>query len=130
MISEAFRAHVLAACSFSSAPLHHQHHIQNRRLPWLPPPSQSPLPPPTRPQERSVKLSGALRIAHERPTKHPLGDLFGVTSFVVSLTRLEPGACAGFKAGTGNAQQLTNDTAQEVVYLEIGDRTPGDESVL
>lgn len=42
------------------------------------------------------------------------------------VTRLTPGMCAGFKAGAGNAHRLVNDTAQEVVYLEIGDRTPGD----
>lgn len=42
-------------------------------------------------------------------------------------TRLSPGMCAGFKAGTGNAHRLLNETAKEVVYLEVGDRTPGDE---
>jgi uncharacterized cupin superfamily protein len=42
-------------------------------------------------------------------------------------TRLRPGMCAGFKAGTGNAHRLINETGREVVYLEIGDRTPGDE---
>ena len=42
-------------------------------------------------------------------------------------TRLSPGMCAGFKAGTGNAHHLINDTTEDVVYLEIGDRTPGDE---
>ncbi len=42
-------------------------------------------------------------------------------------TRLAPGMCAGFKAGTGNGHQLRNETGEEVVYLEIGDRTPGDE---
>lgn len=41
-------------------------------------------------------------------------------------TRLAPGWCAGFPAGTGNAHQLENDTGDEVEYLEIGDRTPGD----
>lgn len=41
-------------------------------------------------------------------------------------TQLVPGDCAGFKAGTGNAHRLANETAEEVVYLEIGDRTPGD----
>jgi uncharacterized cupin superfamily protein len=41
--------------------------------------------------------------------------------------QLFPGACAGFKAGTGNGHHLFNETAQDVVYLEIGDRTPGDE---
>jgi len=42
-------------------------------------------------------------------------------------TQLAPGMCAGFKAGTGNAHRLINETAEEVVYLEVGDRTPGDE---
>ncbi|MHB9116789.1 MAG: cupin domain-containing protein [Burkholderiales bacterium] len=36
--------------------------------------------------------------------------------------------CAGFRAGSGNASNLINETAEEVVYLEIGDRTPGDEA--
>ncbi len=42
--------------------------------------------------------------------------------------RLSPGMCAGFKAGSGNGHRLVNETAQDVVYLEIGDRTPGDEA--
>jgi uncharacterized cupin superfamily protein len=42
-------------------------------------------------------------------------------------TLLAPGMCAGFKAGTGNAHRLVNETAEDVVYLEVGDRTPGDE---
>jgi uncharacterized cupin superfamily protein len=42
-------------------------------------------------------------------------------------TQLCPGMCAGFKAGTGNGHRLTNETTEEVVYLEVGDRTPGDE---
>lgn len=42
-------------------------------------------------------------------------------------TRLSPGMCAGFRAGTGNGHCLINETEDEVVYLEIGDRTPGDE---
>ena len=43
------------------------------------------------------------------------------------LTQLSPGMCAGFKAGTGNGHRLINNTGADVVYLEIGDRTPGDE---
>jgi uncharacterized cupin superfamily protein len=39
---------------------------------------------------------------------------------------LLPGMCAGFPA-RGVAHQLVNRTAEDVVYLEIGDRTPGDE---
>jgi len=42
-------------------------------------------------------------------------------------TVLEPGMCAGFKAGTGNGHCLVNETTSDVVYLEVGDRTPGDE---
>lgn len=43
------------------------------------------------------------------------------------MTSLSPGMCAGFKAGTGNGHRLINETDQDVVYLEAGDRTPGDE---
>lgn len=71
----------------------------------------------------------ALRHAHSRqdefvyilegfPTLHTNGG----------PVALQPGMCAGFKAGTGNAHQLRNDTSQDVVYLEIGDRTPGDRA--
>ena len=41
-------------------------------------------------------------------------------------TPLAPGMCAGFKAGNGNAHCLVNESAEPVVYLEIGDRTPGE----
>lgn len=44
------------------------------------------------------------------------------------LTRLAPGMCAGFAAGSGNAHCLINDTAVAVVYLEIGDRRSGDDA--
>ena len=40
--------------------------------------------------------------------------------------RLKPGSCAGFPAA-GRAHHLVNRTEADVVYLEIGDRTPGDE---
>jgi uncharacterized cupin superfamily protein len=40
---------------------------------------------------------------------------------------LTPGDCYGFKAGTGIAHQLVNRSEQPVTYLEIGDRTVGDE---
>jgi uncharacterized cupin superfamily protein len=42
-------------------------------------------------------------------------------------TDLEPGMCAGFKAGSGNGHQLVNNSGADVLYLEVGDRTPGDE---
>jgi uncharacterized cupin superfamily protein len=40
---------------------------------------------------------------------------------------LHPGECYGFKAGTGIAHQLINRSEKNVTYLEIGDRTEGDE---
>jgi uncharacterized cupin superfamily protein len=42
-------------------------------------------------------------------------------------TRLSPGMCAAFRAGTGNGHHLINETSEEVIYLEVGDRTSGDE---
>ena len=42
-------------------------------------------------------------------------------------TAMTAGMCAGFKAGTGNGHRLINETQEEVIYLEVGDRTPGDE---
>ena len=96
--------------------------------------------------------------------KHALGDVFGLRTFGVNLTRLAPGSrsalrhahtrqdefvfvlegtatlitdagetalgagmCAGFAAGTGDAHQLVNRSDHDVVYLEIGDRSTGDE---
>lgn len=40
---------------------------------------------------------------------------------------LQPGACVGFQAGEGRPHQLLNKSEAWVVYLEVGDRTPGDE---
>lgn len=97
--------------------------------------------------------------------KRALGDVFGLTSFGVNLSRLppgvssalrhshthedefvyilegtpvlvtdagetplQPGMCAGFPAGAGNAHQLINRGTSDVVYLEIGSRHP-DETV-
>jgi uncharacterized cupin superfamily protein len=42
--------------------------------------------------------------------------------------RLGPGMAAGFPAGNADGHQLVNETNKPVVYLEIGDRTPGDSA--
>lgn len=42
--------------------------------------------------------------------------------------RLSPGMCAGFKAGSGDAHSLINETMEDVVFLEIGDRTADDQA--
>lgn len=41
-------------------------------------------------------------------------------------TELMPGMCAGFRAGSGDGHQLINRTSEDVLYLEVGDRSPGD----
>lgn len=40
--------------------------------------------------------------------------------------QLQPGMCSGFRSGTGDAHHLANRGADDVVYLEIGDRNAGD----
>ena len=72
--------------------------------------------------------SSALRHAHSRQDEF-VYVLEGNPTLHTDegRTRLAPGMCAGFKAGTGNAHRLVNETGEDVVYLEIGDRTPGDE---
>ncbi|MBY0573514.1 MAG: cupin domain-containing protein [Undibacterium sp.] len=42
-------------------------------------------------------------------------------------TLLSAGMCAGFKAGTGNGHCLVNESSELVLYLEVGDRSAGDE---
>jgi uncharacterized cupin superfamily protein len=71
----------------------------------------------------------ALRHAHTRQDEF----VYVVEGYPVLLTNdgeewLSPGMCAGFPAGTGNAHHLVNRTGDDVVLLEIGDRTPGDEA--
>ena len=41
-------------------------------------------------------------------------------------TPLAPGMCAGFHAGSGNAHHLVIREGEDVVYLEVGDRSGGD----
>ena len=44
----------------------------------------------------------------------------------VDETQLRPGMCAGFQAG-GSAHHIENRTSRDVVILEVGDRSAGDE---
>ncbi|NRF67328.1 cupin domain-containing protein [Aquincola sp. S2] len=43
-------------------------------------------------------------------------------------TELQPGMCAGFKAGSGDSHHLKNETAADVWYIEVGDRSAGDQA--
>ena len=71
--------------------------------------------------------SSALRHAHTKQDEF-VYVLEGRPTLLTDAGRtpLGPGMCAGFKAGTGDAHCLVNETEEEVVYLEIGDRTDGD----
>ncbi len=44
-------------------------------------------------------------------------------------TQLSPNMCIGFPANSGNANHLVNETSEDVLYLEIGDRTLGDTAI-
>lgn len=72
----------------------------------------------------------ALRHAHSRQDEFVL-VLEGHPTLVTDEgeTVLAPGMCAGFRAGSGNAHQLVNAGDDDAVYLEIGDRSPGDAVV-
>lgn len=70
----------------------------------------------------------ALRHAHSRQDEL-VYVLEGRPTLVTDAGRkvLEPGMCAGFRAGSGDGHQLVNESDEEVVFLEVGDRSPGDE---
>ncbi|HEY1372471.1 MAG TPA: cupin domain-containing protein [Candidatus Binatia bacterium] len=74
------------------------------------------------------KAASALRHAHTRQDEL-VYVLEGRPTLHTDSGRiiLAPGMCAGFRAGTGDGHCLINETDADVVYLEIGDRTPGDE---
>ena len=69
----------------------------------------------------------ALRHAHTRQDEF-VYILEGRPTLVTDAgdTELSPGMCAGFRAGSGDAHHLQNRTSGDVLYLEIGDRAPGD----
>ena len=71
--------------------------------------------------------SSALRHAHTKQDEF-VYILEGRPTLVTDAGRMElkAGMCAGFKAGTGDAHCLVNETEEDVVYLEIGDRSAGD----
>jgi uncharacterized cupin superfamily protein len=68
----------------------------------------------------------ALRHAHGKQDEF-VYILEGEPTLVLDSgeTLLKPGMCAGFKAG-GEAHVLVNRSKADVVFLEVGDRTPGD----
>jgi uncharacterized cupin superfamily protein len=71
--------------------------------------------------------ASALRHAH-RTQDEFVYILEGTPTLITDAgeTPLAPGQCAGFRAGTGDAHHLVNRTQRDVVFLEVGDRSPND----
>ena len=71
--------------------------------------------------------ASALRHAHARQDEF-IYVLEGEPVLVTDAgeTRLLAGMCAGFRAGTGDAHHLVNRGPDDAVFLEVGDRTPGE----
>jgi uncharacterized cupin superfamily protein len=71
----------------------------------------------------------ALRHVHKKQDEF-VYILAGAPTLVTNAGRLalSPGMCAGFRAGNGDAHHLVNETDDDVLYLEVGDRTPGDSA--
>ena len=69
----------------------------------------------------------ALRHAHSRQDEF-IFILEGRPTLVTNAGDIElvAGMCAGFRASSGDAHMLINRTADDVVYLEVGDRSIGD----
>ncbi len=79
-----------------------------------------------------VRLApGGMSALHHRHSKQDefVYVLEGTATLIVDDGEQEmpAGMCVGFKAG-GTAHHFENRTSQDVVYLEIGDRTPGDSA--
>ena len=72
----------------------------------------------------------ALRHAHAKQDEF-VYILQGTATLITDEgpTPLSPGMCAGFRSGTGNSHHLVNQSKDDVVYLEIGDRAPGDSAI-
>jgi uncharacterized cupin superfamily protein len=79
---------------------------------------------------RTRLAPGAWSALHHRHSRQDelVYVLEGTPTLVTDagVTELSPGMCAGFPAG-GSAHHLENRSGADVVILEIGDRTPGDE---
>ena len=73
--------------------------------------------------------ASALRHWHTRQDEFVFvleGELTLVTD--AGDTLLRPGMCAGFPAGRPDGHQLVNRSDEPATYLEVGDRTAGDEA--
>ena len=71
--------------------------------------------------------SSALRQTHTKQDEF-VYVLQGTATLVTDSgrTQLAAGMCAGFRAGDPDAHHLRNESSEDVIYLEIGDRSPDD----
>src|SRR3569832_1437046 len=71
----------------------------------------------------------ALRHSHSRQDEF-IYNLEGPPMLPTAAgdTQHDPRLCAGYRAETGFALLLLIQTSETVVYLEVGDRTPGDQA--
>lgn len=71
----------------------------------------------------------ALRHAHEKQDEF-IYVLAGTPTLYTDAgpRQLSPGMCAGFPHGTGDAHHLVNESDEDVLFLEVGDRTPGESA--
>ena len=67
---------------------------------------------------------------HSHPNEQIVFILSGNPALVTDQGEFEllPGMCVGFKAGTGDAHHLINRSSEDVLYIEVGDRTAGDSA--
>ena len=72
--------------------------------------------------------ASALRHAHTRQDEF-VYVLQGRPTLITDAgaTELSPGMCVGFPAGVGNGHHLVNRSDADVVLLEVGDRSAGDQ---
>ncbi|MCB1417927.1 MAG: cupin domain-containing protein [Notoacmeibacter sp.] len=76
----------------------------------------------------TLKPGAESALMHRHKTQDEFVFILEGTATLVTdrgEAELTPGMCAGFPKG-GLAHQLVNRTGANVVYLEIGDRSPGD----
>ena len=69
----------------------------------------------------------SMRHWHEKQDEF-IYVLEGEITLVTNAGRrtLRAGMAAGFPAASGDGHQLVNETGRPALYLEVGDRTPGD----
>jgi uncharacterized cupin superfamily protein len=77
----------------------------------------------------TVKPDSASALRHWHATQDEF--IYVVSGELVLVTdageqTLTAGMCAGFPAGKSDAHHLVNRSSHDAMYLEVGDRTPGD----